>query len=299
MDETAPGRPSRPARPPKVKQHTSPEGQLALPEHERSAPIWHCPIAVHEAVVPPGASCAQQTWVAELQVDPPQAMVPPLEPLEPVVPLEDPELPLLEAEPLLDVEPELLLPLDVEPPLDEELAPPLPELPTPLLPEVDEPLPELAPSSAASSPKPGMRGSSPSSRGPRAPHATRTRAAAKVESGLIGFIRSPLGEQSSPARRALCASVPRRLIVAPGRCAASRVFGVSCGVCSFAHLSARPFARGSQVVTRRDSISAAGPLATTRPASIRTTWLARRATSSSAWLTKSAGMATSSRRRSR
>jgi hypothetical protein len=200
-----------------VKQQTSPEGQLAVPEHERSAPIWHCPIAVHEAVVPPGASCAQQTWVAELQVDPPQAMVPPLEPLEPVLPLEEP-LALDDPElPLLDVEPELPLPLPLEadPPLDEELAPLLPELPLPLLPEVEEPLPELAPSSVeASSPKPGMRGSSPSSSGPRAPHATRTRAEAKAESGLIGFIRSPLGEQSSPARRALCASVPPHLSVA-------------------------------------------------------------------------------------
>jgi hypothetical protein len=139
-----------------VKQQTSPFEQFALFVHERAAPRWHMPIAVQ--VVPP-VSWAQQTWVAASQVVAPQEMLPLEPPSLPELPeLPDvPELPELleppEEDPPLDADPDEP-PLEPLEPLEEELAPPLPLA-------LDPGPPDPEPLADASSPAPGMGGSSP------------------------------------------------------------------------------------------------------------------------------------------
>jgi hypothetical protein len=105
---------------PNVKQHTSPFEQFAEFKHERAAPPRHWPIAVHAEVAPPPRipppprppNCTQHTWVAGSHVEPPQATPPPV----------DPELPLLDPDPPLDVDSPPLL--DPDPPLEVDGDPP-------------------------------------------------------------------------------------------------------------------------------------------------------------------------------
>src|SRR5579863_692570 len=111
--------------------------------------------------------------------------------------------PLLEPELAPELEPPLLEPEEPEAPDDVELAAELdpdPPLLEPVLAPEDEPeLPLEAPSSDASrETEPGIRGSEPSSSGPRAPHpaATTNDATTKAARTKIGFferIRSTAG----------------------------------------------------------------------------------------------------------
>jgi hypothetical protein len=161
--------------PPKVKQHTPPVAQLAALVHERAAP-WHWPMAVH-VDAPRPVSGAQHTWVAVLQVEVPQATVPPL----------DPELPLPEPELLLDVDPDPLL-LEAEPPLDEDAEPPVPELDADPEPPLDPESSTVASSGAG--PTPGIK--MMSSRGLREPHPMKSKAV-RIASGFVRVMEFPSG----------------------------------------------------------------------------------------------------------
>jgi hypothetical protein len=184
-------------RPPNVKQHTSPLAQFAALVQERAAPPWHRPVAV-QVGVPRPVRGAQQTCVAVSQVEVPQATVPPPDPLLEELPelLLD-EMPLLDPELLLDVDPAPLL-LEADPPLDDdaELPPELDVDPAPLLPEAAPPLDPGASSTVASSgtgSTPGIR--MMSSRGLREPHACTAASArskaGRSTSGLVGLMDFP------------------------------------------------------------------------------------------------------------
>jgi hypothetical protein len=163
-----------PPRPPNVKQHALPAAQFAEPVHDRAAPPWHCPVAVH--VGAPPLSGAQQTCVAVWHVEAPHTIVPPpllllADPL-----LLDPDAPLLL---LLDEDPEpLLLEADPDPPLLDPDAEPDPPL---------EPDPVTDASVKGSTP--GITGTVVS-RGLREPHAIRSKAES-VESSFVGFMDCP------------------------------------------------------------------------------------------------------------
>ena len=184
-----------------MKQHTSPFEQFAELVHERAAPPWHWPVAVHDEVIPrpPNpASRAQHTWVPDSHVTPPHATPPlldanpPLEldpdppPLEPEAPLDvDPDPLPLEPEAPLDVDPDPL-PLEPEAPLDADPDTPLldPELVVEVPPD---PLPDPDTLAEPSRPVPGIRSSGLAPSSPVRPHAMANRAAV-MESVLMAFI---------------------------------------------------------------------------------------------------------------
>jgi hypothetical protein len=173
-----------------VKQHTSPFEQFAEFVHERAAPPWHWPVAVHDEVIPrPSPRRAQHTWVPDSHVAPAHVTPAPLDadpPLDPAPPLDvDPD-PLLDAEPPLDPDPDAPL-LDPGPPPDEDADPPRPD-PELLVEVPPDPPPDPDPLAEASRAVPGIRsplGSSSSLR-----EHPSTERAAMTESVLMAFIGS-------------------------------------------------------------------------------------------------------------
>jgi hypothetical protein len=220
----APFPPKRPPMPPKLKQQTSPLGQLEDEVHESAAP-WHWPAVVHFAAPPPPRPIwAQQTCVFASQVAVPHAMLPLL---DPELPDDDPPIPELEA------------PEELETPDEPDETPEDPEAPddpdAPLLDPLapDEELESLVTSSdasleasfeasldasfaasfdasfeascaasanassdASSPPSPGMSGMSSSGlRAPQPPAVTKEAAtkAARIESDTFERIRDTAG----------------------------------------------------------------------------------------------------------
>jgi hypothetical protein len=185
-----------------VKQHTSPFEQFAELVHERDAPPWHCPFAVHDEVIPrPNPPRrAQHTCVPASHVVPPHGtpvplddelpldadVIPPLlEPEDPPDDDVDPDAPLLEPDDPPDVDD-----VDPDPPLlDVE---PLVEAPPPELPDPD-------PLAEPSSPVPGMRSSKLGTSSPVRPQPSPNKAAA-METVLMAFIGGCGVAASAPLR---------------------------------------------------------------------------------------------------